>query len=131
MGFQLGTHLNLVLGLDFFRCRHGGLLLTMMGRGANEGLCRVMEGDPVGEKYCSKAASSRGVSNFKRFLFVASRKFFRSCPFFYLELTTKTTMPVTGEYTWSETDSHVEVAIPLKGVSSKKVDGKSFCTDLN
>ena len=31
-------------------------------------------------------------------------------------------MPVSGEYTWSEADGHVEVEIPLKGVSPKKVD---------
>ena len=31
-------------------------------------------------------------------------------------------MHVSGEYTWKETDDHIEVAIPLKGVSTKKVD---------
>ena len=31
-------------------------------------------------------------------------------------------MPIAGQYTWSETDSHIEIAIPLKGVSIKKVD---------
>ena len=31
-------------------------------------------------------------------------------------------MPISGEYTWSESDTHVEVTIPLKGVSAKKTD---------
>lgn len=31
-------------------------------------------------------------------------------------------MPVSGEYTWSESDGCIEIAIPLKGVSAKKVD---------
>jgi hypothetical protein len=31
-------------------------------------------------------------------------------------------MPILGEYTWSESDTHVEVIIPLKGVSAKKTD---------
>ena len=31
-------------------------------------------------------------------------------------------MPISGEYTWIEADGHVEVKIPLKGVSPKKVD---------
>ncbi|KAL3823286.1 hypothetical protein ACHAXA_003434 [Cyclostephanos tholiformis] len=31
-------------------------------------------------------------------------------------------MPVLAEYTWNESHRHIEVAIPLKGVSSKKVD---------
>ncbi|KAL3796275.1 hypothetical protein HJC23_008595 [Cyclotella cryptica] len=31
-------------------------------------------------------------------------------------------MPVTGEYTWEETDDHIIVLIPLKGVSPQKVD---------
>ncbi|KAL3779233.1 hypothetical protein ACHAW5_010371 [Stephanodiscus triporus] len=31
-------------------------------------------------------------------------------------------MPVSGEYTWSESVGQIEVAIPLKGVSVKKVD---------
>ena len=31
-------------------------------------------------------------------------------------------MPVSGEYTWSETSESIEVLIPLKGVSPKKVD---------
>lgn len=31
-------------------------------------------------------------------------------------------MPITGDYTWSETNDKVEVLIPLKGVSPKKVD---------
>ncbi|KAL7543692.1 hypothetical protein ACHAXR_013000 [Thalassiosira sp. AJA248-18] len=31
-------------------------------------------------------------------------------------------MPVSGEFTWEETDGHIKVAIPLKGVSPKKVD---------
>ena len=31
-------------------------------------------------------------------------------------------MPISGQYTWSETASHIEIAIPLKGVSIKKVD---------
>jgi HSP20 family molecular chaperone IbpA len=32
------------------------------------------------------------------------------------------TMPILGEYTWSESDTHVEITIPLKGVSAKKTD---------
>ena len=31
-------------------------------------------------------------------------------------------MPLSEEYTWSETNDTIEVVIPLKGVSSKKVD---------
>ncbi|KAL7476093.1 hypothetical protein ACHAW6_001974 [Cyclotella cf. meneghiniana] len=31
-------------------------------------------------------------------------------------------MPITGEYTWEETDDHIKVLIPLKGVSPTKVD---------
>eukprot|EP00956_Cyclotella_meneghiniana_P002242 scaffold2530_cov87-Cyclotella_meneghiniana.AAC.8 len=31
-------------------------------------------------------------------------------------------MPITGEYTWSETNVNIEVLIPLKGVSPKKLD---------
>ena len=31
-------------------------------------------------------------------------------------------MPVSGEYTWSESDVCIDIAIPLKGVSAKKVD---------
>lgn len=31
-------------------------------------------------------------------------------------------MPVTADYTYSETTSHIEVVIPLKGVTPKKVD---------
>ena len=31
-------------------------------------------------------------------------------------------MPISGEYTWSESDTHVEVTIPQKGVSAKKTD---------
>jgi dyslexia susceptibility 1 candidate gene 1 protein len=31
-------------------------------------------------------------------------------------------MPVLAEYTWNESGGHMEVTIPLKGVSSKKVD---------
>jgi dyslexia susceptibility 1 candidate gene 1 protein len=31
-------------------------------------------------------------------------------------------MPVSGEYTWSESEGCIEVSIPLKGVSAKKVD---------
>ena len=31
-------------------------------------------------------------------------------------------MPVSGEFTWSETNSDIELCIPLKGVSPKKVD---------
>ena len=31
-------------------------------------------------------------------------------------------MPITGEYTWSETTDKIEISIPLKGVSVKKVD---------
>lgn len=32
------------------------------------------------------------------------------------------TMPVSGEYTWTDKNDRIEVAIPLKGVSAKKVD---------
>ena len=32
------------------------------------------------------------------------------------------TMPINGEYTWSETTDKIEISIPLKGVSVKKVD---------
>jgi len=31
-------------------------------------------------------------------------------------------MPINGEYTWSETTDKIEISIPLKGVSVKKVD---------
>lgn len=31
-------------------------------------------------------------------------------------------MPVSGEYAWSESNRHVEITIPLKGVSAKKTD---------
>ena len=31
-------------------------------------------------------------------------------------------MPIAGQYTWSETGSHIEIVIPLKGISHKKVD---------
>lgn len=31
-------------------------------------------------------------------------------------------MPVAGEYTWRESDAHIELTIPLKGVSPKRVD---------
>ena len=37
-------------------------------------------------------------------------------------------MPLSGEYTWSETAAVVEVAVPLKGVSRKTVD---VCTTSN
>ena len=30
-------------------------------------------------------------------------------------------MPVSGEYTWSESDGCIEIAIPLKGVSAKNL----------
>lgn len=31
-------------------------------------------------------------------------------------------MPITGEYSWIESDAHIELTIPLKGVSPKCVD---------
>ena len=36
-------------------------------------------------------------------------------------------MPVTGQYTFTETDLSLNVEIPLKGVSPKKVD--IFCAE--
>ncbi|KAL9187265.1 hypothetical protein ACHAXT_001368 [Thalassiosira profunda] len=36
--------------------------------------------------------------------------------------TTQTIMPVSADYSWSETEDCVELSIPLKGVSPKKVD---------
>ena len=39
-------------------------------------------------------------------------------------------MPISGEYTWSETNDTIEVVIPLKGVSPKKVDVFTACNIL-
>ena len=36
-------------------------------------------------------------------------------------------MPLTGQYTFAETESALTIAIPLKGVSPKKVD--IFCAE--
>ena len=38
-------------------------------------------------------------------------------------------MPISAEYSWSETDTELEVSVPLKGSAASKVDvfGRSPC----